>query len=302
MRRTTTNYPGGEKSTQVHGMEWSPLALDGTWNDGWTQTPGWAQDQKQTALELMTAGHIVRCDYDTESVWGVFDVEIKERTRVEIRYEITFQPLAQEPPEYQATMRFESTPGEDLAAIDETLTQLDAEANVTAPSEVEVNDAWETELFLRTQRTLNAWGDLNAQLSGVESYDDLGTQQAAQIQRQALRTLSISRKLTGRTQSVPITKMAAAGPSRLYAQNRAMQVERRALTISRQVLDLIRRIALLRQPRDKREYVVGEGDTLISIAAKQLGDWTRWERIATMNDLDFPGQVSVGDVLVLPGE
>lgn len=296
-RRTRTDYPNGESSIQVHGMQWTPLELNGTWHDGWTQTPGWAQEQKQAARAIMTAGRIVRLDYDQDSVWGTFDVDIKERDRAHVNYEITFEPVWVDPPEYQAVMRFESTPGEDIAAVDDELKQLEAEAQVT---DDRIKESWRTELLLRTQRTLNAWGELNADLGGVSTYTDLDAQQAAQVQRQALRTLKHARDLTKRTQGTDPSEMAASGPDRLVAQSVTMRVERRVLLITGLVITVIREVARLRQPQDRRDYRVSEGDTLVSIAEEQLDDWTRWEQIATINGLNFPGQVSPGDVLKMP--
>lgn len=46
-------------------------------------------------------------------------------------------------------------------------------------------------------------------------------------------------------------------------------------------------------------YVVRSGDTLQAIAARFLGDWREWTRIADANELE-PGQPAAGTVLILP--
>jgi LysM repeat protein len=47
-------------------------------------------------------------------------------------------------------------------------------------------------------------------------------------------------------------------------------------------------------------YVVKKGDTLVSIAAHQLGDYTRWQSIANLNGLRDPNKLTVGQKLRLP--
>lgn len=53
------------------------------------------------------------------------------------------------------------------------------------------------------------------------------------------------------------------------------------------------------QGQRQRVHVVRSGETLQAIAAKYLGDWKEWHRIAAANDLE-PGQVPSGTVLVIP--
>lgn len=49
-----------------------------------------------------------------------------------------------------------------------------------------------------------------------------------------------------------------------------------------------------------KTYVVKKGDTLVSIAAAQLGDFTRWTQIAALNGLRDPNRLTVGQKLRLP--
>jgi nucleoid-associated protein YgaU len=49
-----------------------------------------------------------------------------------------------------------------------------------------------------------------------------------------------------------------------------------------------------------KPYTVKKGDTLVSIAARQLGDYTRWPEIATLNGLRDPNRLTVGQRLRLP--
>ncbi len=48
-----------------------------------------------------------------------------------------------------------------------------------------------------------------------------------------------------------------------------------------------------------RLYAVKSGDTLQTIAARQLGDWQEWRALADVNNID-PGPLTPGQVLVLP--
>lgn len=49
-----------------------------------------------------------------------------------------------------------------------------------------------------------------------------------------------------------------------------------------------------------RRYTVKQGDDLTSIASAQLGDWTQWTTIATLNGLRAPTSVSSGQIISLP--
>lgn len=47
-------------------------------------------------------------------------------------------------------------------------------------------------------------------------------------------------------------------------------------------------------------YVVRSGDTLTSIAARLLGDASRWKDIADLNDIRDPHQITVGETIRIP--
>lgn len=49
-----------------------------------------------------------------------------------------------------------------------------------------------------------------------------------------------------------------------------------------------------------KEYIVQYGDTLPDVAGKTLGDMTRWDEIARLNNLVGPVQLFVGQKLILP--
>jgi hypothetical protein len=49
-----------------------------------------------------------------------------------------------------------------------------------------------------------------------------------------------------------------------------------------------------------KTYTVRAGDTLSTIAAKQLGSASKWQQIATLNGLRDPNRITVGQVLKLP--
>lgn len=49
-----------------------------------------------------------------------------------------------------------------------------------------------------------------------------------------------------------------------------------------------------------KTYTVKKGDTLLSIAAARLGDYTRWTAIAALNGLRDPNRLTVGQKLKLP--
>ena len=58
----------------------------------------------------------------------------------------------------------------------------------------------------------------------------------------------------------------------------------------------------LSPPRAPRVYVVKPGDTLASIAARELGHYSRWPEIAEINRATVPNTnlIEVGQKLVLP--
>jgi hypothetical protein len=49
-----------------------------------------------------------------------------------------------------------------------------------------------------------------------------------------------------------------------------------------------------------KAFTVGHGDTLSSVAARELGDYTRWPEIADLNGLRDPDRLTVGQTLRLP--
>jgi hypothetical protein len=49
-------------------------------------------------------------------------------------------------------------------------------------------------------------------------------------------------------------------------------------------------------------YTVKHGDTLVTVAARQLGDLNRWHELARLNDIRDPRRISPGDTLRLPDE
>jgi LysM repeat protein len=53
-------------------------------------------------------------------------------------------------------------------------------------------------------------------------------------------------------------------------------------------------------PGAGKTYTVKRGDTLSKIAQSQLGSWSRFREIATLNGIRDPNRVSVGQVLRLP--
>lgn len=50
----------------------------------------------------------------------------------------------------------------------------------------------------------------------------------------------------------------------------------------------------------QRRYIVGQGDTLQSIAQKLLGDWALWTQIVAANGLDPGATLEVGTSLIIP--
>ncbi len=54
-------------------------------------------------------------------------------------------------------------------------------------------------------------------------------------------------------------------------------------------------------PAGEKKYVVKEGDTLYSIAKRELGKGSRWEEIAKLNDIDG-SMVKKGQTLVMPAK
>jgi nucleoid-associated protein YgaU len=59
-------------------------------------------------------------------------------------------------------------------------------------------------------------------------------------------------------------------------------------------------VAAPAQPAGMREYVVQEGDTLGDIAREHLGSVEAWPRIARLNGIENPAELSVGTRLKLP--
>ncbi len=51
---------------------------------------------------------------------------------------------------------------------------------------------------------------------------------------------------------------------------------------------------------EKKTYTVAKGDSLWSIAVKELGNGYEWVKIAKINNLKNPGLIHSGNVLVLP--
>ena len=73
--------------------------------------------------------------------------------------------------------------------------------------------------------------------------------------------------------------------------------------ISGELLELskVKTFRIRGKDRKRRIYVVRENDSLPKIAARKLGDWTRWPEIASANDIRDPSRrLKVGRRLVIP--
>lgn len=47
-------------------------------------------------------------------------------------------------------------------------------------------------------------------------------------------------------------------------------------------------------------YTVSAGDTLVSIAASQMGNWTFWTQLSTLNNVRDPNSILAGQVIKIP--
>ena len=47
-------------------------------------------------------------------------------------------------------------------------------------------------------------------------------------------------------------------------------------------------------------YTAAQGDTLVTIAASQMGSWTLWTQLSTLNNVRDPNSVVVGQIIKIP--
>lgn len=83
----------------------------------------------------------------------------------------------------------------------------------------------------------------------------------------------------------------------LWAWERAVRKQLVALDARFRVLQAM--LALRLDATPEVVYIVRSGDTLQSIAAKMLGDWKEWTRLAEVNGLT-PGALTAGSTLRIP--
>jgi len=296
-RKSVTKYPGDATTVQMHGLERDTISLQGTIDDRWYGVEGHALDMRENMLALAADSGIVRLDYSGRQVWGIFSATILESDQTSMRYEIEFEVFWTDPPEYEQVMDFRSSPSEDATM---TFTAIEAQHNTAREAPETVNDSIAAEMIEASAVGMAALSEIGERIGEVERYRDLAKRTIRQSLRQLKGAGSRIKSATERIASIASGDAGPAGVERSQGHFWAASTERRSKLSTAEIEKFRPKMAAALMPTSSGTYIVGRGDTLQSIAASELGEWSEWTRIADANDLDR-GDIEVGDELKIPG-
>jgi hypothetical protein len=311
LEETATRYPSGDTAVQVHGRKREPVELSGVFEDRkWQQ--GHALEMREEVLKLLEAP-VVRLDYGEDRRWGTMGATFEEERRDKIHYTIRFRPYWTEPPESEVIMEFQPPANDMAVAADQQLQQLDVEVRAAPPS---VPFTFGKDLLTAVGSAMNKYASVLQKLHQIVGYADLAESIAAQIESAIRGVIAEIEAVIARLKRTDYESLSensggsggggggsaaasASGIQTVTAAAWAADAERQARRARGSLVEMIREFIARRQGRGASTYVVGQGETLQSIAQDQLGDWSRWTDIADRNDLPN-ASVEPGDELKMP--
>lgn len=295
-RKTVTRYARDWVSVQSHGIDLELVEIEGELKDSrWV--PGHAQQVRQNLDAMMTARRIVLLEYDSDKLWGSFEVTFEEIRRDFVRYAISFEPLWREDPEFQTFFDFEQTPeaarGRLTQLVDDTV-----EFGLDPPSSI-IDTGFLSQAQLELLSLQNSVNGALSVLQEVANFQEMSLDTHKLVIRGLRRGLNALQLGIERNESIAIEAISSPGARLSASADFVWTLQSKQRLTRAEIFSLIRRILAETRPVSRRRYLVRDGDTLQSIAERELGDFTRWIEIADANDLDTT-DVTVGQLLVLP--
>jgi len=294
---TATHYPGGDTSVQRHGWKFEPVNLQGALEDAKVGVDGHARRMRNVIERFARNDGVIHLQYGEDGRWGTMDARFTEIHRGKIEYEITFRPYWDEPPELQGGVSQGRPPNDAAVAAEQYVNGLDLAGD---PPE-EVGENLKKQVLLAVARLGNAWSDVMQRIQNVAGWADLARDAAELVVRAARSAMSAVESVLRTVESLTPSQATGgeSGLSELVAVDWASRTARRARLTKAAIFEFIRELRRGRQPRTTRTHVVGQGESLQSIAQDKLGDFSRWIDIADLNDLDT-NTLETGQELTLP--
>jgi hypothetical protein len=296
-RKTVTRYAGDFVSVQSHGLELQPVEINGELKDGRWGAAGYAQRMRRNLDALMTARRVVQLEYDSDQLWGSFEVTFEEVRRDFVRYQIKFEPYWREDPSAQTFFDFQAEPAAVAGRVRERVRDFFDFGSSPPKSIIDTN--WLSALQLEI---LAAQGDASrvlGVLQDVATFQELALENVELVERagkRMVRGLSAGLK---RNRDLRVETISKPGAYAAMTADFVWTLAKKQRLTRKSIIEMLRRLIRETRPLSTRTYIVRTGDTLQRIARRELGDFNRWVEIADTNDLATTS-IQVGQVLLLP--
>lgn len=300
VRREITDY--GErnaKSVQILGDEFDPISLNGTWDDWQTGDFGRAERLARAFEALSDRAEIVVVEWGSYVRWGLLDFWVEYMHPNKVEWQIEFEPLYKNPPQFQRLPAAPTPPGDQSAAISDLA--ADMSRIVAAPPET-VEPGLLLQLQLGIASIENSIASAAGVLEGITGRVELTEDIAGRAARLLYSPIRVVNSLRARTRNATLGTIstaqgAAAAAVRLWTD----EIDERMTFTRRALIELLREMVDYQRPTGFRTIAVRDNETLMTIAARVYGDYSAWTRIADANNLDSP-TVAAGTQIVLPDE
>lgn len=300
--KTVTRYGGGSATVQIHAIELDEIKLEGKFVDSWWGVEGHALRQRDAALGLMYSAEVVRFEYGFDQLWGVFSAILRERTRGEFEYEISFLPVWSEPPDSMWFLDYEEPPADVDKTVEVTVREL-VEYVGTPPAGINEESDEATSFVEDVSRLVRSAQNKHARIKGriasVGRFADLTTDAAASILRDLRASGGDISRVAGMARSARATVLASPGVSELAVNIWTDEIEVRANKARATMLEELRRVFASSSPSGRRVHYVRQGETLPRIAVLYYRDQSLWTRIADANEIEG-STVEAGQRLEIP--
>lgn len=296
-RKTVTRYAGDFVSVQSHGIELQPVEINGDLKDGRWGSPGYAQRMKNLLDALMTSRRIVKLEYDSEQLWGSFEVTFEEVRRDWVQYSIKFEPYWREDPATQTFFDFQAEPAALAGRVQELVGNY-FEFGSSPPASI-ISTRWLSQLQLEILAAQSDASRVLGVLQGVATFQELAIENIELVERAGKRMFRGLSSGLERNKALSIETISKPGAYAAQTGDFVWTLAKKQRLARKSIIELLRRLLRETRPLSTRTYIVRAGDTLQRIARRELGDFNRWVEIADTNDLPTT-DLSVGQSLKLP--
>lgn len=296
LRKVVTRYAGTYASVQVNGVEFSPIELEGVFDDSWWGEIGHAKSMRNQIEAIQALGQIVRLEYDDVEFWGTLDCKFTIKTNERIEYRITFDPFWRQDPTAQIYLAFAEPPN-DLA---ETLSaRLESTSSFFENAPSGIDAAFVGDIVLGLASVRNSISNILGYITDVADYADLTEQQIGLVTRSLFAGIKTMTSANSRLRSAGTGILQNNAEAWTRGGDYIYEGRYRAQQSTEDLVAMLRRFLEESRPKRQQTHIFRQGDSLQSLAKLYLGDFSRWVEIADANDLDST-TVAVGTVLKIP--